>query len=194
VVSRAEVEFLRADREHGPATNRIRQTKSNLMTPLAHSIASAIQQQEGFGTPQAITINANNNPGALRSWPGMPSRNGFAVFPDYATGYNALVTDVQTNIDRGLSLSQFISKYAPSADSNDPNSYTAFVASRVGIDPNAPMNAVGIAPDSGTLDPSTVLADLGIPSGSSEAGVVDWGMVGLVGVGLFVAWLVFFKD
>lgn len=153
------------------------------MTPLAQSIAQAIQQQEGYGTPNAVTINANNNPGALRTWPGMPTRNGFAVFPDYQTGFNALTTDVQTNINAGLSLSQFISKYAPAADSNDPNSYTSFVSRQVGIDPNQPMSAAASIADGQPFDPNAPVQDF------TEAGAVDWPTLALVGAGLLGIWL-----
>jgi hypothetical protein len=159
------------------------------MTALAQSIAQAIQQQEGYGTPGAVTINANNNPGALRTWPGMPSRNGFAVFPDYQTGFNALVTDVQTNINAGLSLSQFINKYAPAGDSNNPNSYIAFVSSQTGLDPNIPMNAAPagqMPPDPGQpFDPNAP-----VQAFTTDAGVVDWGTLALVGAGLLAIWWV----
>ncbi len=167
------------------------------MTALAQSIAQAIQAQEGYGTPNAVTINANNNPLALRSWPGYPTVNGFAQFPDYATGFAKGVTDVQTNIDAGLSLSQFISKYegGPSnPDNNNITSYTSFVASRTGLDPNVPMGAAAsMSPDSGTpFDPNAILADLGISTDSLQAGSIDWTTLGIVGLGLFALW--YFAD
>ncbi len=161
-----------------------------MSTTLTQSIASAIQQQEGFGTPNAVTINANNNPGALRTWPGFPSRNGFAVFPDYATGRAALETDVQTNINAGLSLNDFLNKYAPTSE-NDTSSYIAFVSRQTGLDPNAPMNMVATAaPDASTIDPASVLADLGFPSdgGSLQSSSLDWGTIGLVGLGALMLW------
>ncbi len=167
------------------------------MTALAQSIAQAIQAQEGYGTPNAVTINANNNPLALRSWPGYPTVNGFAQFPDYQTGFNAGVTDVQTNIDSGLSLSSFITKYEggpANVDNNNIAVYIANVASRTGLDPNVPMGAIASAsPDSGTpFDPNTVLADLGISTDSLQAGSIDWTTLGIVGLGLFALW--YFSD
>ena len=161
------------------------------MTALAQSIAQAIQAQEGYGTPNAVTINANNNPGAIRSWPGMPTSNGFAVFPNYQTGFNALTTDVQTNIDAGLTLSQFINKYAPAADSNTPSSYIAFVSSQTGLDPNQPMSAAVSTPTA-AVDPNAILSDLGISTDSLQAGSIDWTTLGIVGLGLFALW--YFAD
>ncbi len=163
----------------------------SLPTPLAQAIASAIQAQEGYGTPRAVTITRNNNPGALRTWPGYPSSNNFAVFPDYATGFAATVTDVQTNIDMGLSLAQFITKYeggTANVDNNNIPVYIANVATRVGIDPNVPMNqaASGLPVQPMTtpiIDPTTGLpidSTSDINSDPSQSGVVDWATIGLL--------------
>ena len=50
----------------------------------------------------------NNNPGNLRSGPGqIGTSNGFAVFPDVATGYAALDSQIDYNVSLGLNLDQF---------------------------------------------------------------------------------------
>src|SRR5208283_4377648 len=116
---------------------------------LVSGIASAIQQMEGW-FPGSVSYR-NNNPGNLRSGPGQigTDANGYAIFPDVATGQAALDAQVQTNIDRGLTLQQFFAGgngyagYAPSADSNNPTAYANFVAGQVGIDTSTPLNSVG---------------------------------------------------
>lgn len=61
--------------------------------------------------------------------------NGFAVFPDYQTGYQALLNQVNLDASRGLTISQFASKYAPAAGGNDPTTYAANLAAAVGLSP-----------------------------------------------------------
>src|SRR5580692_3313221 len=101
---------------------RLRQGAAAMSTPssLAQSIALAIQQQEGYGTPNAVTLNANNNPGGLIQWPGYPTVNGFAQFPTYAIGLQATAQNVQSKIDAGMTLNQLTQAWAPSGASNDP--------------------------------------------------------------------------
>lgn len=62
-------------------------------------------------------------------------------------------------------------------------------------------NGVGTAPDSltdttspdaSTLDPASILSELGLSTDSTlQAGSVDWATIGLLGLGLFVAWWAF---
>lgn len=120
------------------------------MADLITSLAQAIQQFEGW-SPGSVS-QRNNNPGNLRSGAGMigTDANGFAVFPDYQTGWNALLNQVQLNVNRGLSVDEFFAGkpgvyagYAPSADSNQPLQYAATVASWIGVDPSVPLNQMG---------------------------------------------------
>lgn len=92
---------------------------------------------------------ANNNPGNLRAGPGQigTDANGFAIFPDLATGRAALDHQIQLNIDRGLSLEEFFggkpgvyAGYAPAADKNNPGLYADTVAGWLDIDPTVPLS------------------------------------------------------
>jgi hypothetical protein len=113
---------------------------------LINSMAQAIATMEGFFKPNTIA-QRNNNPGNLRSWGSNPIRNGYAVFATPEEGWAALRKQIQLNINRGLTLSEFFggkagvyAGYAPSADSNDPVNYARFVAGRVGIPVDQPIS------------------------------------------------------
>ena len=139
---------------------------------LVSGIAAAIQQMEGW-FPGSVSYR-NNNPGNLRSGPGMTGTDsgGYAIFPDFATGQAALDAQVQTNINRGLTLQQFFAGgngyagYAPSTDNNNPTAYANFVAGQVGIDTSTPLNSlggdsssVGTALDGSGIDLSSMIPD-----------------------------------
>lgn len=114
------------------------------------SLANAIAQFEGFNKAGSVA-QRNNNPGNLRSGPGQTGTDaqGYAIFPDAGTGWAALDHQIDVNIGRGLTLQEFIggkpgvySGYAPSADSNNVQSYVGFLAGQLAIDPNIPLNGV----------------------------------------------------
>ena len=126
---------------------------------LIPSFCKAIEIHEGYGLATAVTITQNNNPGALRYSPYQTGMNsGFAVFPNYETGWKGLVHQV-TIVHNGtspayneqvkrrhaskqwldvkdcsdLSLLQFFEIWAPRSDNNDPKRYAEFVAERLGV-------------------------------------------------------------
>ena len=117
-------------------------------------LASAIQNYEGYyppGTsaggvsyPQGSLAYRNNNPGNLR--PGSlavgatGSNGGYAVFPNYQAGWNALLGLIQSSTYYGDTLSQFFQTYAPAADNNNPAAYAAGVAAQLGVDANTPIS------------------------------------------------------
>src|SRR5581483_9053793 len=109
-------------------------------------LANAIYRFEGATSTSLAT--RNNNPGNLRSGPGMigVDQNGYAIFPDMAAGFAALKHQISLNISRGLTLNEFFSGkpgvypgYAPAADQNQPYRYASAVAGWLGIDPNTPL-------------------------------------------------------
>lgn len=175
------------------------------MSTLATAIATAIQQQEGYGTPQAVTLNANNNPGGLISAPGYPTVNGFAQFPTYEEGFAATVALVQSKIDSGMTLSQLTSAWAPANAPNDPtgvnnpSAYASFLSTQTGLPLNTPLNALGSTDTIQTVDMSStdsILSDLGLTSDSGSAAastLPDPGTILLVGLAGLVLWLLF-KD
>jgi hypothetical protein len=165
---------------------------------LVQDLAGAIARQEGANP-------AYNNPGALRTpssgpWPGQidTSPSGFAIFSNYASGEAALESQVQTNINRGLTLNQFFAGqrdasgnvipggypgYAPAADSNQPNVYTAHVSQWAGVPSDVPLNSI----DAGAVDAAGVPVDF---SGSDVLTVDSsgWYWAAAVGAALILAW------
>jgi hypothetical protein len=119
------------------------------------AVANAIQAQEGY-YPGSIAYR-NNNPGNLM-YAGQPGATsgpgGFAVFPDYQTGYNALLNQISLDASRGETISQFISKYAPAAGGNDPTTYASNVAAALVLSPGDPLaSAAGGAAASDSMAP-----------------------------------------
>jgi hypothetical protein len=168
---------------------------------LTDSIAQSIASVESGGNPNALSYR-NNNPGNLRSWGSNPIVNGYAQFPTLQAGWDALYSQINLNISRGLTLVEFFAGkpgvyagFAPGGSGgNDPQSYAAFVAGQVGIDPNTPLNALGstAAP---SIDPTTGLPAIdpttGLPPDTSPAGSIDWATIGLVGLGALVLFYIF---
>jgi hypothetical protein len=108
------------------------------------AVAQAIQTVEGY-YPGSLAYK-NNNPGNLRpaGQPGCVPVNGFCSFATYDQGYQALLNQIALDASRGFSISEFISKYAPASDSNDPTSYAARLASALGLSVSDPLAAADL--------------------------------------------------
>lgn len=78
-----------------------------------------------------------NNPGNLRSWGGMPSANGFAVFGDRMQGLQAMAQQIGLYYNRdGLkTIDEIITKYAPPGgkDKNNTGAYIGDVGKQSGL-------------------------------------------------------------
>lgn len=82
--------------------------------------------------------NLNRNPGNLRgsSLPHTMDAGAYCVFPDFATGYQALLADLWCKVTGrnpfklgpDSTLEQLYDVYAPRADHNNPNAYAVAVA------------------------------------------------------------------
>lgn len=172
------------------------------MGTLTDSLVQAIERFEGFFTPGSLA-QRNNNPGNLRSGPAQigTDSNGFAIFPDVATGEAALANQINLNIGRGLSLNQFFAGqrdatgnvvpggypgYAPAADQNNPAQYASTVAGWVGIDPTVPLNSLAGAQDiSAPSSAASSLADtVGSFLGTGDGGVSTTAIVALALLGV----------
>ena len=130
------------------------------------SIANEIQQLEGWFS--GSVSQTNNNPGNLM-YAGQPGATGqtaagFAVFPTYQAGYQALQNQIALDASRGLTISQFANKYAPAAGGNDPASYAAQLAAATGLSVNDPLSMA---------DTSAVAASVPPISDSSGSSVSD---------------------
>lgn len=114
--------------------------------PTISDFISAITTQEGAHP-------ALNNPGNLMNWSAsLPTDyRGITIFPTLQDGLNALSTQIQKNINRGLTLAEFFGGkpgvypgYAASSQSpsNNPTVYANNVAKKLGIDPNTKLSEV----------------------------------------------------
>jgi hypothetical protein len=113
-------------------------------------------ERERAGKPLSIAIPkesriayVHNNPGNLKyvgqegAHEGEPAEDGghWAAFETPEAGYQALHHQIQTDADRGLSLGQFITKYAP-PKSNDTAGYIASASKALGGTPDQPISGM----------------------------------------------------
>lgn len=90
-----------------------------------------------------------NNPGNLKFGPFAKENHavgagdgGHSVFPTYQAGEMAMRNLLFTNA-RGydtLPIIKMVEKYAPSSDGNNPGRYATFIAQRVGVSVDTPIN------------------------------------------------------
>lgn len=110
------------------------------------ALASAIQLEEGY-YPGSRAYR-NQNPGNLRYAGQYGSTGaddaGFAVFPDYHTGFDALINQLQLDASRhpDWTVMDFVSHYAPSSDNNVPGQYARNISTYLNgigyqVDPNS---------------------------------------------------------
>jgi hypothetical protein len=104
-------------------------------SPNAAVIASTIQQVEGY-YPGTLAYT-NNNPGNLiyvGQAGATPGAGGFAAFPSYDAGYQALLNQIQNYANRGLTIDQMMNLYAPAGQgTNNPTAYANTIASALGV-------------------------------------------------------------
>jgi len=173
-------------------------------------LAAAITRMEG--SCSAPGVCRNNNPGNLRAYAaGQPvDSRGIRIFPDYQSGYDALLTQERVNISKGLTVDEFFGGkpgvypgYAPAADRNNPNVYAGNVSSWLGIPRDVPLSQL-VGGSSAAVDGQlwTVGTGAGADSVSSEGWTADallpapdeslsplaWGAIALsVGAALWAA-------
>jgi len=153
---------------------------------LIDTLAQAIAQMEGFNTPGSVA-QRNNNPGNLTASPYATGNvNGYSVFPDAQTGWQALDYQLQLYADRGLTLEDLFTGTQPGANAaypngfpgyapagqtgNDPTSYLSYVVSQLGVGPSTSLSTLY---DSATATISTDVSALDNSSpSSSDAGFV----------------------
>lgn len=156
------------------------------------TVAATIKQIEGYypGTP----AYRDNNPGNLRpqGQPGCtPGADGFCSFPDYATGYQALLNQINLDASRGETIQEFINKYAPASDGNNPISYAASIANATGLSPSDQLSAAIAGSTSTGVDLSSGL-DLSSVLPSFDLSSIDFSdpttIAVTLGIGLALAW------
>ena len=106
-------------------------------------IAVLIAWMEGYFRPDPTIPNTHNNPGDLRKWKDYPVYDGYVWFPTPQEGWNALFRQIELNIGRNLTLTEFFQGkegvYA-GYDKTNPD-YAEFVAKYSGI----PLRGMTIA-------------------------------------------------
>ena len=108
--------------------------------PAQTRLAQLIAKEEGYGIRGAIPT-VDNNPGDLRHSP-HSSHEGegpddIGIIPNMNDGWADLERQLQLYAQRGMTLAEMVSEYAPVKDGNDPNSYLAFVCNGLGLLPTA---------------------------------------------------------
>ena len=155
-------------------------------SPFVNAMATSIASQEGYGAANSA-CSSINNPGCLRAGPGQigTSPQGYAIFPDPATGWTALDTQIQSNINLGVDMTQFFAGesgvypgYAPSADSNNPVQYASNVASSLSVPASGtPLSqlqaAYDISTSGGTTAPDMSSDTYGLADSVDLSGSVD---------------------
>jgi hypothetical protein len=161
--------------------------------PGIQTIAATIQQVEGY-YPGSLAYT-NNNPGNLiyvGQAGATPGAGGFAAFPSYDAGYQALQNQIQNYANRGLTIDQMMAIYAPAGQgSNNPSSYAATIANNLGVSTDTPLSAAiaGASPPSGSSFLDSLSSDFTDLTDSSASGTIDpmllWGGVLLAALGLY---------
>jgi hypothetical protein len=112
------------------------------------------------------------------------SAGQFCQFSSYQDGYQALLNQISLDAVRGETISQFMNKYAPAQDSNDPASYAATVAAASGLSVSDLLSSANTGPavalelPAAPYDVTQFIADI---TGGSEDNTALY-----VGVGLAV--------
>lgn len=111
---------------------------------VASTLAQLIARMEGWLVPGSIA-QRNNNPGNLRNVGqagAVGTRDGYAVFATPQAGWDALDAQIRYDAGRGLTLQQFIFKYAPPSDNNDTVGYLNFLTDGLGVPASTPLSSL----------------------------------------------------
>lgn len=151
----------------------------------ANVIANTIQQVEGYSGPSAQYPNGtlayqNNNPGNL-IYVGQSGATqgvgGFAAWPTYQDGYNALINQINNYANRGLTIDQMMNIYAPASQAgNNPTAYAQQIANALGVSTDTTVAAA----ISGSGNSSAITSS-GVPTTSVDPNtglVTDTSVVG----------------
>ena len=102
------------------------------------------KQVPGNNQQQPQLAYRNNNPGNL-TYAGQNGAKrgdkGFAQFENPEKGYAELKHQISIDTQNGLTLSQYITKFAPPKE-NPTAQYIAQAAKQLGVDPNAPLDRI----------------------------------------------------
>jgi hypothetical protein len=148
-------------------------------SPAADTIAQTIQKVEGY-YPGTLAYT-NNNPGNLiyvGQTGATPGAGGFASFPSYDAGYQALLNQIQNYANRGLTIQQMMNLYAPAGQgTNNPTAYANTIASSLGVSVDTPLSdALAGSPGATPIPTSTTGSDsMTVPSFDIPTALSDFG-------------------
>jgi hypothetical protein len=84
-----------------------------------------------------------NNPGNLRyakqTESTGPDEHGMAIFPNPWAGWRALHRQITLDRKRGMTLAQFVAKYAP-PNENNTSAYLEYVCDAMNSEPDTPLS------------------------------------------------------
>lgn len=101
-------------------------------------LARAIAQQEGFFV-KGTKPQRDHNPGDLKHGPRITGWDGeIGIEPSDDAGWSDLERQIQLDAERGLTLAQFIGKFAPPCE-NDTNVYLRNVSRELNAAPDTPL-------------------------------------------------------
>lgn len=120
--------------------------------PTLRDLADAIIRMEGSMLPNSINMRMVREHGLWNVghmvWAGQRGAlpvniNGrlWAGWPSYEESYEGLMRQIRLDASRGLTLEQFIAKYAPPSE-NSTATYIANVSAWTGIPPNTKLAAL----------------------------------------------------
>jgi hypothetical protein len=162
------------------------------VTPQLQTLAQAIQTQEGY-YPGSVAYT-NNNPGNL-VYAGQagatPGPNGFAVFPSYQDGLNALYNQLNLYATgtcgacggQPLTIQQMANIYAPAGQgSNNPTVYANNMAAALGVSPDT-LLSTALAGGSGNAvsDSMGTMAPANADNTGTDDGIFDSGDDAILG-------------
>lgn len=113
-------------------------------TPVFNNALSTAQNGSVQIPQTARLAYVNNNPGNLRfvgQNGAVQGEGGFAKFSSPEAGYQALLNQIGLDASRGLSLGQFINKYAPPTE-NNTSLYLQQVIQATGANANTPISQI----------------------------------------------------
>ena len=119
-----------------------------LQAPAASSSSSSdFNQSPSTDSNGSVTLGSrlatvNNNPGNLKfvgQQGATMGENGFAKFSSPQAGVQALKDQISLDASRGSTLSDFVSKFAPSSD-NNTSQYIQQIATALNVDPSTKLS------------------------------------------------------
>jgi hypothetical protein len=138
-------------------------------------VSNVIAQIEGWFVPNSLA-QRNNNPGNLRfvgQAGAVQGEGGFAKFATPDDGFNALNNQISLDASRGLDVSGFLNKYAPSSE-NDTNNYISLFTKMLGVSPTDKLSDIL----------GTGIVDAANTDGTPTDGGIGTVIIASVGIGL----------